>query len=908
MTAFPGEARVGGDAVAGDKIVHNRLANEQLPEPPRQLPLDIHGFTGRADVLARLDALTKENERELSPLIIAITGMPGIGKTALAVHWAHLVSTEFPDGHIFIDLRGFSDKAALSPREALSQALRSLGVPAGRIPADEDELAALYRSQLARKRLLIVLDNAVGAQQVHPLLPGSPTCVVIVTARNDLAGLVARDRARTLALDLLPTSEALDLVRAVAGIERTEAEPEAAAELVNMCARLPLALSVAAANLATRPQQTVADAVRVLDGGDRLSNLALGPELDEAVGAAFSLSYRGLNSELQLAFRLFGLIEGPSFTPQATGALLAVTPEAARRILSRLEAANLVQAISHDRYQLHELLREYARGRAEAEDDQLVRESAVQRLATWYLTRAQQAGRFLDRYRRTIGQELTVPPVHVAPPERHRHMDWFAQEYLNLVEVIGQISHLQWDQLTWELADAVYDFFELRRYCHENVAVHRLGLEAAKRRYHLPAQFFMRHHMAVVYRELGEFNKAFSEDQRAYELSQQVGDRYGTAATLDNMARIHLSLSNYKEALSFAGQALAILRGIGEQHGEATALDTMARGHQGLSQYREAFERAEGALVIRQDIGDQRGEAETLDNIARIYHGWGQARKALDYAKRALKIREDLGDRHGEGETLAYLGFLHMRTGQHLKAREYVQYALTIRRSIADRHGEGHALIYLSIILRRLGRYDEAVRVGLESLDVLQELGDRHGEAEALESLSRSYRRKEAYHQAQKDAERSLEISRSIGNRHGEATAINALGLISRKLGKLSMAREQGVQSLRIRLQIGDRHGEASSLDLLCKVYHDKGQLDKAYRTAQRALAIAHDVGDSYGLAVTLRAMGEIAADVGLLKESLEHLEQALALQQESGNREGEAETRRLLSTLHDHRPAPGSS
>ena len=405
--------------------------------------------------------------------------MPGVGKTALAVHWAHLHSAEFPDGQVFIDLRGYSDRVALSPREALSQALRALNVPDSRIPADQDELAALYRTTIAGRRLLILLDDAADEQQVGPLLPGSSSCAVLVTARHALAELVARFGARTVPLDVLPKAEALDLVREIVGPERADAEPEASAELVRMCAQLPLALRVAAANLATSPRQTVADTVSALGGGDRVAKLSLGQNLNEVVGAAFDLSYAGLHDDLQLAFRLLGLIEGPSFTSEAIAALLTVTPEAAQRSLRQLEAANLVQALASGRYGMHELLREFARRRTEATDDCLVRDAAVQRLATWYLSAAQLAGRFLDRHRRTIGQQYTGPSA-ADPAERERHLDWFVQEYLNLIEVVGQTSHRGWDQLTWELADAVYDFFELRRYCHENLTVHLLGLQAAE--------------------------------------------------------------------------------------------------------------------------------------------------------------------------------------------------------------------------------------------------------------------------------------------------------------------------------------------------------------------------------------------------------------------------------------------
>ncbi|NKZ04726.1 ATP-binding protein [Actinomadura latina] len=897
MTTLFGEVNANGDLVSGDKHVH--LAPPQEAEsPPRQLPLDVPGFTGRRDVLDRLDALVAGEGP--APAIITLTGMPGIGKTALAVHWAHLVADHFPDGQLFLDLRGYSKRGPISPREALGQALRTLRVPSSRLPVEEDELAALYRSRLAGERVLIVLDDAASAQQVYPLLPGTSSCVVVVTARRKLTALVARWGARAMALDLLSPGEARDLVGEVAGRERTQREPAATAELVQMCARLPLALRVAAANLATRPHQSVADTVNALAEGDRLATLAAGEDPGEAVGAAFDLSYRTLAPERRRAFRLLGLFEGSNVAPAAVGALLGTTPEAARRLLDDLETAGLVQAIGGDRYHLHELLREYAQGRALKEDSNVVRTAAVQRLSMWYLTTAQQAGRFLDRYRRTIRQELTAPPVDPDPAERARHLEWFAAEQQNLTELVRQVARLHWDQLTWELSDAVYDFFELRRYCHENLEVHRFGLEAAQRVSNPLARFFMHHHISVIYRELGQTQEALLEAATALQLSVQMEDRYGEAAVLDNMARTHLQLSDYRMALDLGKQALDIRREISDRHAEATTLDTLARGYQGLSKYDRAYECAADALEIRKEIEDLRGEAETLDNMARIYYGWGRMRESQDSTEQALKIRREIGDRHGEGETLAFLGFLYMRIGRHLKARAYAEEALRIRRKITDRQGEGHALVYLSTIRRRLGWFEEAVKAGLEALDILQELRDRHGEAEALDSISRCYRRMGVYERAREDANRSLIIRRSIGDRHGEANTLNALGLIELNAGRLGLARQAAKRSLRLCHMINDKRGIAGSLDLLSKVYLRAGLAEKALRTAERGLSLEEDVGHSYGKVVTLRNLGEILLLLHRPADAMVRVRMARDLAAQIGVQHEEIKALRVLARVCD--------
>ncbi|WP_433467656.1 tetratricopeptide repeat protein [Spirillospora sp. CA-128828] len=799
MTTYLGGARAGGDLVSGDKHVHMAAAPD-VEEPPRQLPLDVPGFAGRHAVLAQLNALVRTAGP--APVIIALTGMPGIGKTALAVHWAHLVSDHFPDGQLFIDLRGHSRRGALPPREALGQALRTLRVPSSRLPVDEDELAALYRSRLADKHVLIVLDDAANAQQVHPLLPGTSSCVVVVTARRKLTALVARSGARATALDLLSEEEAFELVGEVAGHKRTLEEPDATAELVQMCARLPLALRVAAANLATRPQQSVADTVHALAEGDRLSKLALGEDPGEAVGAAFDLSYRSLARELQRAFRLLGLVEGPNVAPQAVGALLGTTPEAAQRLLDRLETAGLVQEIERGRYHLHDLLREYAHSRAFKEDSSLVRTAAIQRLAMCYLTTAQQAGRFLDRYRRTIRQELTAPPVDPDPAERARHLEWFAAEQQNLTELVRQVARLEWNQLTWELADAVYDFFELRRYCHENLEVHRLGLEAAQRGANPLARFFMHHHIAVIYRELGQTQEALLEAASSLRLTIETEDRYGESAVLDNMARTHLQLSDYRMALELGRQALDIRREISDRHAEATTLDTLARGYQGLSEYDEAYGCATEALEIRKEIGDLRGEAETLDNLARIYYGPGRTSESLASAERALKIRREIGDRHGEANVLNALGLIELNTG----------------------------------------RLDGARRAAKRSLRLCYMIGDRRGSAGSLDLLSKVYLQMGLAEKALRTADRGLSLEDDVGHRFGKVVTLRNLGEILLRLDRPAEAMIQARRARDLAAQIGVRHEEIKALSLLARICDAVDAPDEAAAARTEAKTITHEV------------------------------------------------------------------
>lgn len=896
MATFHGDTRFGGDAVAGDKIIHGIPAPPL--DPPRQLPLDVADFTGRTESLARLSALADGREHPYSTPVIVVTGMPGVGKTALAVHWAHSVRHRFPDGHLFLDLRGFSDRGALSPTEALGQALRALGVPSRRILADADEMAALYRSQLATRSMLIVLDDAANSEQIGPLLPAGSSCLVVITSRNVLGGLVARYCARTVPLDVFTDTEAQALIRTVAGRERTDAEPGAVAELAHLCAHLPLAVSVAAANLAIRPQQSVAETVRALRDEEWRHSLSLDGDLGEIVWVAFDHSYQGLTDDLQRAFRLIGLVDCPTLTPEATGALLLTTPPAARRALNGLAGANLVQAVADDRYRLHDLLREYARGRARDEDARLDQEATVQRLATWYLAAAQQAGRFLDRYRRTIRQEQARPPIGADPAERVRSLGWFERERTNITALIRQVAARGLDQLTWELADAVYDHLELRRYSSNNIAVHRLGLQAAAREKHQLAQFFMRHHIAVSLGQLGRYKDAIAQELAALEISRRIQDRYGEAVALNHIAQIEYYCGEYRHALTRAEGALEIRRYLGDQHSEAETLDTLAQIHEGLSNYRDALERAEEALALHSALHDQRGEAQTRVNLARIHLGMGRDGEALAYAARALEIRQREEDRHGEGEAVALLGSLFIRLGRHEEARDHIERALALRRSAGDRRGEAETLVLLSRIHRRNDRYAEAVHSGLVALDIFQHLGIRAGEAEALVVVARAYRRMGAYELALSATRQAIEISRIIGDKHGLASALETMARAHRTAGKPTIALSEVRQSLRIRREIGDRRGEGFGLYTLSRIHRDRGDNEEALRVSREALSIEEEVQDHYSLGVTLAHMGIVCANLNRSDDALAYLERAATVQHTIGHRLGEVSTLRLMADV----------
>jgi DNA-binding SARP family transcriptional activator len=352
---------------------------------PAQLPADAAAFSGRQAELAQLDSHWSGQGERRSPAVVVIAGTAGVGKTALAVHWAHRVRDRFPDGQLYVDLRGWAAGAPLRPIDALAGFLPALGVPAAEVPDQVEQAAALYRSLLAGRRMLVVLDNTRSPGQVRPLLPASPGCAVVLTSRDQLRGLIARDGAVRLDLDVLAPREARRLLTRLLGAERVDAEPEAEAELVRLCGYLPLALRIAAANLSGRPRTTVAAYAAELAGGDRLRALEAGEDTDAAVRVAFDRSYAALPAAARRLFRLLGLVPGAGIGPPAAAALAATDAAAAAALLDRLASAHLAGERAPNRYVLHGLLRRYAADRASAEDSPAEREAALGRLLDHYL-------------------------------------------------------------------------------------------------------------------------------------------------------------------------------------------------------------------------------------------------------------------------------------------------------------------------------------------------------------------------------------------------------------------------------------------------------------------------------------------------------------------------------------------
>ncbi len=556
-----GETRVGGAA----QVV------------PAQLPADVDLFTGRTQELAELDLLLTATPARTgaadaagrgstSVVISAVSGTAGVGKTALALRWAHRVRGEFPDGQLYMNLRGYDLDQPVSPADALARFLRALGMAGADVPPEVDERAAAYRSLLDGRRMLVVLDNAASVEQIRPLLPGTPSALVVVTSRDSLAGLVARDGARRLDLDLFPPLDAVALLGALIE-ERVAAEPDAAAALAGQCARLPLALRIAAELAATRPATPLAALVaELVDQQRRLELLDAGGDPRTAIRAVFSWSYQHLPAEAARAFRLLGLHPGPDLDPYAAAALIDTSVEQAQHLLDLLARAHLVQPASLGRYGMHDLLRAFATHIDTGEDSEQERRATLTRLFDHYLATAGASMYTLyphEQHRRPrIGPPVTPTPP-VTDPAAARA--WLDAERVTLTAVCAHTEARGWPGHTTGLASTLFRYLEVGGHYPDAVAIHTHARHAARDSGDLAGEAHALTNLGVVCWRQDRYPQAAEHHQHALALFREIGHRAGEADALDNLGLVHRGQGHHGQAVEHHQQALTLTREIGDR-------------------------------------------------------------------------------------------------------------------------------------------------------------------------------------------------------------------------------------------------------------------------------------------------------------------------------------------------------
>ncbi|HEY3502579.1 MAG TPA: BTAD domain-containing putative transcriptional regulator [Actinocatenispora sp.] len=652
-----------------------------LPAKPAHLPADAAAFTGRTAHLAELDRILAGGGDRL----VVVAGAAGIGKTALVVRWAHRVADRFPDGQLYVNLHGYAADPPASPTETLRGFLEALGVAHDRMPTGLTGLTGRYRSLLADRRMLVVLDNARDADQVRPLLPGSPASMVVTTSRNQLPGLIASDGAIAVPLAEPSPAEARELLARRIGTDRVAAEPSAVEEIIAGCGRLPLALSVLAARAALRPDFPLGVLAAELRDGQRLDALDIGDGATDA-RAAFTASYAALGDDARRVYRLAGLYPGPELPVPAAANLAGWPADRTRRSLAELGRAHLATEVAPGRYTRHDLLREHAAELADRTDTAAERSVAVERYLDGCLATAHASARLLDPHREQLLDPPDVPAEEVA--DRDAALDWLTRERDNLVAALHMCVRLHLDRYAWHLAWCLYTLYSYRGDWAEQVDAQRLALSAAQRWENTRCEAFSWHALGASHQQLGQVTDAQETFRQAIARYEQLGDPAARADAHSSLAWLCISAHDHRQALDHMRRVLAHYERTTDRRGvarTARALETIGWCHVALGEPTAAVEPLRRALDIEGDLGDRGGQAATLDTLGDAYSAAGEHEPAIASYERAIELTAELGDRYHEAVTRRNLGAAYRRADRPDDARTAWKQALAI---LDDLHHE----------------------------------------------------------------------------------------------------------------------------------------------------------------------------------------------------------------------------
>ncbi|GGM44186.1 SARP family transcriptional regulator [Longimycelium tulufanense] len=679
-----------------------------LPRPapvPAQLPLAPGGFTGRADELTALDNLLADRGRAGAPALGVLTGTAGAGKTALALAWAHAVAHEFPDGRLFASLRGFDPvNPPRGPGDVLARLLSALGVPAAGQPVDVDERAALYRSLLADRRVLVLLDDASDTEQVRPLLAGGGESLVLVTSRRRLDGLVVRHAARVLVVGELPPDTAVELVDVAAGAPRSRAEPDAVRELVELCGRLPLALRIAAARLASHPGRPAAELVAELaDERRRLTGLDV-PDGGVGVRGAFDVSYRNLTAEQAATFRLLGLHPGPAATVTAVAAMAGSDVGTVRSNLRALAAAHLVTEPEPDRFGAHDLLRLHARDLARHELTVGKRATALRRMIDYQLAACDRMRRLIRPVRDDLDFTGCVPAELLpTPTDPQQAVAWFDTEWPNLLALSRFLDEGAYLADVWQLARLLLNVLPIRSGWEDWTTLFQRGLRAARQLGDRSAEGMMLVGLGVAHDYFGQSEGALEHYTRAHDIAVELDDPRGAAVAAANLGSALLSLGRNAEAKERITSAIAFFRGLKDLHAEANQLQNLALCEQRMGRGATAVGHLRRSLELYQQTQDDDAVGRALANLAEVLLALGRVDEAEEHYRRALRLALDYRMLVSEAFARLGLGDVHHARREFEQCRTEWDKA----RELFERCGSAHA---------KEAR-DRLVRLGLDDPD-----------------------------------------------------------------------------------------------------------------------------------------------------------------------------------------------
>ncbi|GIH03764.1 SARP family transcriptional regulator [Rhizocola hellebori] len=655
---------------------------------PAQLPLAITTFTGRHSELAVLDDLLAVAPMYSGPVVVALSGLAGVGKTTLAVHWAQRAAPAFPDGQLYLDLRGFHVSGSpMAPIDAVRHLLTSLAFPADQIPTQQEAQIGLYRSLVSGRKILLVLDNARDAEQIRPLLPGSGGCLVIVTSRNQLASLAITSGAHLLQLNPLSNAEAGDLIAQRVGADRVAAEPEAIQALVSPCAGLPLALAITAARASIHPHFSLsALATQLRDTGAGLGRFH-GGDHDTDLRTVFSWSYNALSPQAAQLFRQLGLHPGWDISTTAAASLAAQPMDRARDLLAELADAHLITQHVPGRFGLHDLLRAFAGELAQADDSEQQRRAATHRLLDYYLHCAYAASEIL-------GLHDVLDLAEIQPGVTLEHFGrgeeaarWCDAECQVALAAIERAAAAGFDQHVWQLARAWRWYLHRHAMWQAQITVQQLAVQAARSLRQPAPEGFALIRLAATYAHLGRLDDAHAQYQQALPLFEELNDLVRQGHVLQGTANLQIERGQIDSGLRSARRALELYEVVGHHVGQANALNTMGWGHVESGDFQQAVAHCRRALGVRPDIGT---EAHIWDTLGYAYHRLGDFDQSASCYEASLVLSRKIGDRGLEARTLIRLGDSH-RDAQKPDLAEHAWDQARAIRDQLDHHSTGAA-------------------------------------------------------------------------------------------------------------------------------------------------------------------------------------------------------------------------